>query len=141
MNVLYDLKDLLCDKIEEVVKKNDISPSEMDSVYKATKTIYYITTIDAMENPEEFMDYSRDSYNSYARGGNSYARGGGNSNARRSNMYSRDGRMGMDGDGDGRYSERSYRMSREGNSGYSGHTREQMMQKIADMQRELEQMN
>lgn len=133
MNVLYDLKDLLCDKIEEVVKKNDISPTEMDSVYKATKTIYYITTIDAMNNPDEYMDYSRDSYNSYARGGNS--------NARRPMMYSRDGRIGMDGDGDGRYSERSYRISRDGNAGYSGHTKEQMMQKIADMQREIEQMN
>lgn len=133
MNVLYDLKDLLCDKIEEVVKKNDISPTEMDSVYKATKTIYYITTIDAMNNPDEYMDYSRDSYNSYARGGNS--------NTRRPMMYSRDGRLGMDGDGDGRYSERGYRMSRDGNAGYSGHTKEQMMQKIADMQREIEQMN
>lgn len=132
MNVLYDLKDLLCDKIEEVVKKNDISPAEMDSVYKATKTIYYITTIDAMNNPEEYMDYSRDSYNSYARGGNP--------NMRRP-MYSRDGRIGMDGDGDGRYSERPYRMSRDANAGYSGHTKEQMMQKIADMQREIEQMN
>lgn len=36
---------------------------------------------------------------------------------------------------DGRYSER--RMSR----GYSGHTKEQMMQKIAELQREVEMMN
>lgn len=132
MEVLYELKDLLCDKIEEVVKRNDISPTEMDAVYKAAKTIYYITTIDAMESGE-YSNASYGSYGSYANSNNSYARD-------RRGRYSREGRSSRDGMSNGRYSERSYagRMSREG--GYSGHTKEQMMQEIAEMQQELEQM-
>ena len=93
MHVLEDLCYTLEDMIEPISKKQDISPTELDNVYKATKTMYYIETIKAMK------EYG-DSYNSYANGRNSMAYRG-----------SYDGRMGMDADRDGRYSERRGRNS------------------------------
>lgn len=41
--------NLLENKIDEVTRKGDISPSEMDCIYKATKSIYYLTTTEAMK--------------------------------------------------------------------------------------------
>lgn len=55
------VKRLLDQKVEEVINKGDISPSEMECIYKAYKTKYYMTTTEAME------DYSEDE-SSYRRG-------------------------------------------------------------------------
>lgn len=118
MKALYELKELLCDQIEEIVEKHDITPTELDHVYKVVDVIKDIDTIEAMQ--EYGDDYSED-YPRY-----SYRRG----------RYYRDGRRGRDGDE--RYSERYPRMYRDDH--YSGHTKEQMLQKIAEMQREVEQM-
>lgn len=54
-------KHLLKRKIEEVVNRGDISPSEMDCVYKAYKTIYYMTTTESMENYGD-RSYGRSMY-------------------------------------------------------------------------------
>ena len=136
MQVLYDMCEMLDDELREVVKKGDISPTELDRVYKAVDIIKDIKTIEAME------DYSYDDYSrkySYADENMSYNM----SNARR----------GRDGDGDGRYSEdASYRRggrgrySREGSynsyeQGYSGHDdKQQMLQKIEQMKKQIEQL-
>jgi hypothetical protein len=55
------VKRLLDQKVEEVINKGDISPSEMECIYKAYKTKYYMTTTEAME------DYGEDE-SSYRRG-------------------------------------------------------------------------
>lgn len=44
------VKRLLDQKVEEVINKGDISPSEMECIYKAYKTKYYMTTTEAMED-------------------------------------------------------------------------------------------
>lgn len=49
MNKLDELCYMLEDQIGHVVQKGDISPSEMDTIYKAVKTKYYITVMKAME--------------------------------------------------------------------------------------------
>ena len=122
MEALYDLKDILCDQVEEVVKKgNDISPSEVEMMYKVIDIIKDIVTIEAMENAD---DYSYDYMNE----------------AGSSRRYSRDGRRGRDGDSDGRYSERSYRrmMSRDN---YSRHDeKDYLKQQISELQRKLESL-
>lgn len=135
MQVLYDMCEMLDDELREVVKKGDMSPTELDRVYKAVDIIKDIKTIEAME------DYSYDDYsrrNSYADDNMSY-------NMSR-NSYARRGR---DGDGDGRYSEdSSYRRGRDRYSrdnsyeqGYSGHEdKQQMLQKIEMMKKQIEQM-
>lgn len=137
MKTMDELKEMLDDELKEVVKKGDISSTELDNVYKAVKTLNYIETIKAMQ---EYGGSSRDysgrsyggSYGSYNRGGSydgsydSYDRGG---------SYARRGR---DGDGDGRYSEEySNRRGRDAmgrytsrDGGYSGHNKQEL---VADM--------
>lgn len=135
MQVLYDMCEMLDDELREVVKKGDMSPTELDRVYKAVDIIKDIKTIEAME------DYSYDDYsrrNSYEGDNMGYNMSRDMSNARR----------GRDGDGDGRYSEDgSYRRGRDAmgrytsRDGYSRHDdKEQMLQKINQMKREIEQM-
>ena len=84
---LYELCDKLKKDIKELNKKEDISPAELEKVYKAVDIIKDIKTIEAMEeagysNAAPYMgdmEYSRavrgGSYNSYDGYGNSYARG------------------------------------------------------------------
>lgn len=48
-----DLCYMLDDQIGHVVQKGDISPSEMDTIYKAVKTKYYIKVMKAMEENED----------------------------------------------------------------------------------------
>ena len=55
-------KHLLERKIEEVVNRGDISPSEMDCVYKAYKTIYYMTTTEAMNEYGDSRSFGRSMY-------------------------------------------------------------------------------
>jgi hypothetical protein len=114
MDRLWDLYDLLCDMTEDVVKKGDISPSELENVYKATKAMYYITCIDAMNGADEYEG------SSMARG---MSRNYPYSSTRRGSSYRRS--------------------SRTNNSmrNYSGHDQKEMMlQKIAEMQRQIEDM-
>lgn len=119
MHILEELCYELEDMIEPIVKKGDISPTELDNVYKAVKTMNYIETIKAMKEYGNSNAYSYATGNSY-RG--SYRYDGGRS-------Y--DGRMGMDGDGDGRYSERRGRNS---NGRYSRmDEREDMMERLGRM--------
>ena len=111
-----------------------MTSADLDNVYKMIDIIKDITTIEAMQRAEQ-EGYSRDySYNYYNDSYDNY------SNARR----------GRDGDSDGRYSEaNSYRRGRDamgrytsrddGSSyrdGYSGHTKEQMVEKLEHMMRE-----
>ena len=127
MQVLYDLCELLEDELHDVVKKGEISSTELEGAYKAVDIIKDIKTIEAME------DYSYDDYsrrNSYDGDNMSYNM----SNARR----------GRDGDGDGRYSERRGRDARgrytSRDMGYSGEDKQQMIQKIEQLKKQIDQM-
>ena len=116
MEILYDLKDLLCEELEKIVKKRDINPGELEMAYKAVDIIKDIATIEAMEE----YDYSYDDDGMSYRG------------AKRDSMgrYSRRGRRSYD---DGRMMP----MDR----GYSGaETKEHLMHEIDEMQRKLQQM-
>lgn len=139
MESLYRLKDLLCDQVEEIVAKNDITPTELDRVYKVVDVIKDICTIDAMEEVGEEYDDEMSYRGSYEGGGYSGRRGG----------YSRAGRSNRGSyEGGGYSSRRGY--SRAGRGGGGGSYRmsydegemskEQMMQKIDEMQRQIQQM-
>ena len=73
MKVLYTIKDRFEDELKKICKKEDMSMSDVEAVYKMIDVIKDITTIDAMLN-SDFEGYSRghvDDYmptNSYARG-------------------------------------------------------------------------
>lgn len=55
---LHELCYMLDEQIERAVKKGDINPNEMHSIYEAVKTKYYITVMKAMEQAEDDYGYS-----------------------------------------------------------------------------------
>lgn len=130
MYVLDDMCELLEDELKEIARKGDITPTELDRVYKSVDVIKDIKTIEAMEN-------SRYSYNGSYDG----------SYDGMSNDYS-NARHGRDGDGDGRYSERRGRdamgryVSRDGSyDNYSRHTeKEQLMKELQKVEEKINKM-
>ena len=117
MHVLEDLSYVLEDMIEPIAKKQDISPTELDNVYKAVKTMNYIETIKAMK--EYGNSNGGSSYGNSYRGGNSMDRG------YYDNMRSMDV--------DGRYSERRGRDAKGRYTSRDGESKEQMISKLERM--------
>lgn len=97
MHKMYELREMLCEELDKITKKGELSAGSLDVIDKLTHSIKSIDTIIAMED----AGYSSDDYSMR---GNSYARGRG-SNARRDSM--------------GRYSSDNYSM-RGGRSGERG---------------------
>ena len=137
MRVLDEMCEILEDELKDITKKGDISPAELESVYKSVDIIKDIETIKAMK---EQGGYSYNSYNSYdgsyEGSYGSYRGGEGMSNA---------GRRGRDGDGDGRYSERRGRdaMGRytSRDDGYSrDHETEALRKELNEMRKKLDRM-
>lgn len=55
----YDkIKDMLCDELDEIAKKNELTSSNLDVIYKAVDVIKDLTTVEAMEQE----GYSNDGY-------------------------------------------------------------------------------
>lgn len=128
MRVLYDIQDMLEDELKKISKKDDITTSDLDNIYKMVDIVKDVTTVDAMKKAEQ-EGYSRDYARDYSRGySEDYAYG----------SYARRGR---DGDGDGRYSEdSSYRRGRDAmgrytsrDDGYSRHNKEDMIEQMKEM--------
>lgn len=72
MDALMDLKKVLEDQICEIAKKNDISPTELERLYKAVDILKDIETIWAMKDYGDEEGYSG-RYPYYMRdGGDSY---------------------------------------------------------------------
>lgn len=62
MHAYHELKQMLCDELEELVKKGDLSAGSLDVVDKLTHSIKSLDTIMAMED----AGYSNDGYNGYS---------------------------------------------------------------------------
>ena len=89
MKTLYDLKDMLCEELDEIGKKGEMSAVDLETVHKLTDTIKNIDKITMLEENgySRDEDYSRDgdwsanmrgNYgrgSSYARRGQHYVRG------------------------------------------------------------------
>lgn len=89
MKTLYDLKDMLCEELDEIGKKGEMSAGDLETVHKLTDTIKNIDKIVMLEDDgySRDEDYSRDgdwgtnmrgNYgrgSSYARRGSHYVRG------------------------------------------------------------------
>lgn len=88
MDYMYDLKDKLCEELEEIARKPEMNAGDLETVHKLTDTIKNIDKIGALENE----GYSRDG-DWIARG--TYERGSSYRGRKRDSMgrYSRDGRM------------------------------------------------
>lgn len=89
MNAYYDLKDMLCDELQEFAKKGELSAGDLEAVDKLTHSIKSLVTIIAMEDG----GYSNDGYDH----GSSYGYDRGYSGRRYANR-----------DSMGRYTSRRY---------------------------------
>ena len=105
---MYDLKNMLCDELDEIARKGELSTGDLDVVDKLTHSIKSLVTIMAMDE-------------------------GGYSGARRRDSMGRyaDGRYYDDGENDGGYSGRRYyerRYSRDEGKSHMTHQLEKMME-------------
>ena len=96
MEKLYELKDRLCEELEEIARKPDMGPGDLELIHKLTDTIKNIGKIEMLEeeggySQEDGQDgggYGRGV--SYARGRGGYNRGGRNTRRDSRGRYSRD---------------------------------------------------
>ena len=121
MHKMEELKEMLCEELDKITKKGELSAGSLDVVDKLTHSIKSIDTIIAMED----AGYSNES-------GYSYARGRGR-NARRDSMgrYSRDMM-------DSSYERGGNRGGRSNNSYARGYSRDDAMEELVDQLREME---
>lgn len=133
----YDkIKDMLCDELDEIAKKNELTSSNLEVIDRAIDIIKDIHTIYAMESEYPEDGYSRDG--GYSNGyygrypyymydgedmGNSFARGRG-SNAKRDSM--------------GRYSRDGYSQEYSRNDGYSRDTASELQRLMENAKNEKE---
>ncbi len=108
---MRELRDMLCEELDGIAKKGELTAGSLETVDKLTHSIKSIDTIIAMDEG----GYSEDGYDSVS----SYA-GGRGRNARRDSMgrYSRDSRGGRG------YSRNGYSMD---------DSRENMIEKLHEM--------
>lgn len=124
MKVYEQIKDMLCDELEGIAKKKELTAGNLDVLYKAVDIVKDIETIEAMQEG----GYSGEGYSGrMIYDGDSYARGRRRDSRGR---YSRD------------YSERGYSRDYSGeyDDGYSRDTKEElrMMMDRAKDERERE---
>lgn len=81
MDYMFELKDMLCEELEMIVGKGELSHSSLDMVQKITDTIKNIDKIEMLEGQNSFGSSYGGSY------GDSYAENSGYSERR----YSREG--------------------------------------------------
>lgn len=91
MEYMHELKEKLCDELEEIARKGEFSAGDLEAVHKLTDTIKNLDKIEMLEGG----GYSRDGdWEMEGRG--SYERGASYRGRKRDSMgrYSRDGRYG-----------------------------------------------
>lgn len=90
MKSMYELRDMLCDELDEIARKGELGAGDLDIAHKLASTIKNLDKIEAMEDGGysragyQPRRYPHDEYgggSSYARGRKHYVRG----------HYSRDG--------------------------------------------------
>lgn len=115
MEYMHELKEMLCDELEEIAEKGELTAGSLDTIDKLTHSIKSIATVMAMEGD----DYSYD--DGMGNRGGSY-RGGSYARRRRDSM--------------GRYSRRARR------GGYSrDEETDKMVMKLEKMMNETADMN
>ena len=124
MHKMEELKEMLCEELDKITKKGELSAGSLDVVDKLTHSIKSIDTIMAMKD----AGYSNES-------GYSYARGRG-SNVRRDSMgrYSRD-MMDSSYERDGN---RGNQSNMGGSYARGGYSRADAMEDLVEQLREME---
>ena len=97
MDKLYDLKDKLCEELENLARKPDMGPGDLELIHKLTDTIKNIDKICMLEEEDGYSEAAdRDDYgrgSSYANRGKHWVRGHySNAGGRGGNNMRRDSR-------------------------------------------------
>ena len=116
MKSMERLKDMLCDELEKMSSKGEITSGSLDTIDKLTHSIKSIATIIAMEDAG-YSNYGSYDNGSYDDGSYDYGRNSYRTSPRR--------------DGRGRYSNRGY--SRRD---YSRDDKEDVVERLEDMMQE-----
>lgn len=71
MKVYDKIKDMLCDELEGIAKKNELTTNSLDVIYKSVDILKDISTIHAMEQEYGSEGYSSEGYSrdGYSQGG------------------------------------------------------------------------
>ena len=114
MEYMHELKEKLCDELEEIARKGELGAGDLEIVHKLTDTIKNLGKIEMLEDG----GYSQAGYRD---GGSSYNHG--SSYANRGKHYVR-----------GHYSRDGYSMEGRGNrGGYSRHDAKEAMMEQMEM--------
>ena len=64
MQTMYELREMLCKELDDLVRKGNLGTGDLDIVHKLTDTIKNIDKIDKLEDEgySRGMDYSRSRY-------------------------------------------------------------------------------
>lgn len=120
MNILYKLCDKMEDELDQLYKKPELTPTDLDNIYKMVDIVKDIKTVEAMKSAEE-QGWSREYAREYSRGyEDDYANTRAMYNSRDDGYSYRRGRDSM-----GRYTSRD--------DGYSGHGNEEMIANLKAM--------
>lgn len=89
---MHELKEKLCEELEEIARKPEMSAGDLEAAHKLTDTIKNIDKIEMLEEDDGYSragDWEADMRGTYARGSSYRGR-------KRDSMgrYSRDGRIG-----------------------------------------------
>lgn len=99
MEKLYDIKEKLCEELEEYARKQELGAGDLEVLHKLTDTIKNIDKIAMLEGEDGYSkDSPYDRENSYANRGKHWVRG------HYSRNMGRDGYSGLRRDRDRRYS-------------------------------------
>lgn len=117
MEYMHELKEKLCDELEEIANKGELGAGDLEIIHKLTDTI---KNIDKIEMMKEGGGYSQ--AGDWEIEGRAYNRGNSYARRKRDSMgrYSRDGRMMRGGYRDGRMYSRA-------------EAKDEIMEKIEDM--------
>jgi hypothetical protein len=92
MEYMHELKDMLCEELEQIAEKGELTAGSLDTIDKLTHSIKSIATIMAMEGSDYSYDYGGNMGGSY-RDGN-YARRDSRGRYSRRGSYARNGMRG-----------------------------------------------
>ena len=70
---MYDLRNMLCDELDELARKGELGAGDLEIAHKLTDTIKNIDKIEAMDERGDSGRYLDDDLRGYGRG-SSYAR-------------------------------------------------------------------
>lgn len=124
MKVLYDIREMIEDEMKKICKQDSLTGTDLEELYKMVDIVKDISTVEAMEQADFGDGYSGAYGYSYEMDYPMSTRG-----------RSRDSMGRYSGRGGSSYEGRSY--ARESSyDDYSGHSKEQMIEKLKVMMRE-----